>query len=57
VLVPTSAGESQEEPALLLLSSRACDDRLKTEEHQGVRNEVLFLSSFRYYLPFIIKTY
>lgn len=31
VLVPTSAGESQEEPALLLLSSRACDDRLKTE--------------------------
>lgn len=27
VLVPTSAGESQEEPALLLLSSRACEDR------------------------------
>lgn len=39
VLVPTSAGESQEEPALLLLSSRACEDRLKTEQHQGVRNE------------------
>lgn len=39
VLVPTSAGESQEEPALLLLSSRACEDRLKTEWHQGVRNE------------------
>lgn len=31
VLVPTSAGESQEEPALLLLSSRACEDRLGTE--------------------------
>lgn len=38
VLVPASAGESQEEPALLLLSSRACDDRLKPEEHQGMRN-------------------
>lgn len=41
VLVPTSAGESQEEPALLLLSSRACEDRLKTEGHQGMRNEAL----------------
>lgn len=27
VLVPGSAGESQEEPALLLLSSRVCEDR------------------------------
>lgn len=41
VLVPASAGELQEEPALLLLSSRACEDRLKTERHQGMRNESL----------------
>lgn len=38
VLVPTSAGESQEEPALLLLSSRVCEDRLETQQHQGMRN-------------------
>ncbi|RMC08164.1 hypothetical protein DUI87_15198 [Hirundo rustica rustica] len=41
VLVPASAGESQEEPALLLLSSRACEDRLKTQRHQGMKNEAL----------------
>lgn len=41
VLVPTSAGESQEEPALLLLSSRACEDRLKAQRHRGMRNEGL----------------
>lgn len=41
VLVPASAGESQEEPALLLLSSRVCEDRLETQRHQGMRNEAL----------------
>lgn len=40
VLVPASAGESQEEPALLLLSSRVCEDRLKTET-PGLRNEAV----------------
>lgn len=41
MLAPASAGESQEEPALLLLSSRVCADKLKTQRHQDMRNEAL----------------